>query len=501
MTADFNFYVNRQGIRGRKGEQGEQGFSPIITVKTNTANDYVLNVQNEDGNFDTPNLRGNAIENTGGTYIRFNPDDGSMYTGDADAASNSQAGVVLLSNYEQLEAGGSEDLIPTSSDVYDFVTSKVSDLGFNALAQTLAAGTNITLDVDDENKEITINASDGFDPSVPNTFSGGQTFNTPSGSTSNTIYPAITIPMGNPNASIVIGRNAQDQTVIAATGQRLRIGTTDSSRPAVDFYQESTTYFPSIVTASVASDNINYGDDTQDMHYPLFNALNFHAGTGINISHTGTGDAKQYTISASPDLTNYVTLNTNQTITGTKTFQYGLSSYSSVKAKDIRIWDGGQREQGRLGGNDTGTTKLTLSSKGILEFKSWSDGASSGYTSRTVDLANILTTSEITTTINSQSTNDKVPSALAVYNALSNVSTVSKIKATNSLLTESGGYATMTISNTLGTDEVNVSVYQIGVSSNTQVYPTVEVNSSTISVTFPTSADIPADTYKVVITG
>lgn len=498
--ADFNFYLNRQGIRGRKGEQGEQGFSPIITVKTNTANEYVLNVQNEDGNFDTPNLRGNAIENNGGTYIRFNPEDGTMYTGYADVASNSQAGVVLLSNYEQLEAGGSEDLIPTSSDVYNFVTSQSqSGFNFDRLAQSLIEGSNITLDVDDENETITINSSTDMTdiPSLSgnNTYTGVQTYYTRSGSESNTIHEAICIPMQS-SGSILIGRNAQDQSLIAATGQRLRIGTTDPNRPAVDFYQESTTYFPSIVTASVASDNIIYGDDSQDMHYPLFNALNFNAGSGISITHTGTGDAKQYTISSNVDLTNYVTLNTEQTITGAKTFSNSVTFEIMPKIKgttssNIQFVDNNNTETARIYYTNA-NSEFTVESKGGLILKN---------SSKSIDLANILTTSDITTTIDSQSTNDEVPSAAAVYNALNNVGTVSKITATNSLLTESGGYATMTISNTLGTDEVNVSVYQIGVSSNTQVYPTVEVNSSTISVTFPASANIPADTYKVVIMG
>ena len=125
MTTDFRFYLNRQGVQGRKGEKGEQGYSPTITVKSQTANEYVLTVQNEDGSFDTPNLRGNAIENRGGNYIRYNPTTEEMYTGDADLASTQRAGVVFLSTYEQLIAGGSENLIPTSQDVYNFVSQQI----------------------------------------------------------------------------------------------------------------------------------------------------------------------------------------------------------------------------------------------------------------------------------------------------------------------------------------------------------------------------------------
>lgn len=187
MTTDFRFYLNRQGIQGRKGEQGEQGYSPTITVKSQTANEYVLTVQNEDGSFDTPNLRGNAIENRGGTYIRYNPNTEEMYTGDADLASTQRAGVVFLSTYEQLIAGGSENLVPTSQDVYNFVSQQIisgfvtqqefetytaataitlnnlstQKLSFADLSSAIVAGSNITLSVDSENNTITINAAGG----------------------------------------------------------------------------------------------------------------------------------------------------------------------------------------------------------------------------------------------------------------------------------------------------------------------------------------------------
>ena len=43
MPADFNYYINRQGARGRQGIKGEPGFSPVVTVNTNTAEAYILN--------------------------------------------------------------------------------------------------------------------------------------------------------------------------------------------------------------------------------------------------------------------------------------------------------------------------------------------------------------------------------------------------------------------------------------------------------------------------
>lgn len=52
-----------QGIQGPKGDtgaRGADGVSPQITVKTNTATEYVLTVTTAAGSFDTPNLKGGA---------------------------------------------------------------------------------------------------------------------------------------------------------------------------------------------------------------------------------------------------------------------------------------------------------------------------------------------------------------------------------------------------------------------------------------------------------
>lgn len=189
MSSNFNFYVNRQGVQGKRGAKGEQGFSPVISVESQTANEYILKVENEDGSFTTPNLRGNAIENNGGTYIRFNPETEQMYTGFADSATTEQAGVVRMGTYEDLVAGESEELVPNVADVHGFVQNSIGDisgfvtteqfntyttttdaaigaldtnkLDFTDLTNTLVQGSNITLTTDAVNKTITISSSGG----------------------------------------------------------------------------------------------------------------------------------------------------------------------------------------------------------------------------------------------------------------------------------------------------------------------------------------------------
>jgi hypothetical protein len=47
-----------QGIQGLTGSTGPDGFSPTVTVSQDTPGAYVLQVQNRDSSFLTPNLRG-----------------------------------------------------------------------------------------------------------------------------------------------------------------------------------------------------------------------------------------------------------------------------------------------------------------------------------------------------------------------------------------------------------------------------------------------------------
>lgn len=95
--ADFQFFLNRQGIRGLQGVKGDQGDSPIITVQTETPNEYILKITNPDGTeLISPNLRGNKININEGTYVRYNTDTGELYTSTADGATGELAGVVRL---------------------------------------------------------------------------------------------------------------------------------------------------------------------------------------------------------------------------------------------------------------------------------------------------------------------------------------------------------------------------------------------------------------------
>ena len=95
--ANFNYYLNRAGVRGLPGVKGDPGDSPIITVQTETPNEYILKITNPDGTeLISPNLRGNKININEGTYVRYNTETGELYTSTADGATGELAGVVRL---------------------------------------------------------------------------------------------------------------------------------------------------------------------------------------------------------------------------------------------------------------------------------------------------------------------------------------------------------------------------------------------------------------------
>ena len=98
---DFRYYLNRQGPRGQQGVKGEQGYSPQVTVGKNTASEFTLKVINEDGSFETENLKV-VPENRGGTYVRYDKDTYQEYIGDPDIATTRTFGVVRLATKEDL---------------------------------------------------------------------------------------------------------------------------------------------------------------------------------------------------------------------------------------------------------------------------------------------------------------------------------------------------------------------------------------------------------------
>lgn len=115
----FNWYLNRQGPRGPQGVKGDTGFSPNITVETDTLNEYILRITNEGGYFLTSNLREHK-EDRGGTYIRYDRENGTMYAGEADTATDAKAGMIKIATAEDVE-GEDESTAVTPAILADYV--------------------------------------------------------------------------------------------------------------------------------------------------------------------------------------------------------------------------------------------------------------------------------------------------------------------------------------------------------------------------------------------
>lgn len=140
--ADFRFYLNRQGPKGEQGVKGDKGFSPQVNIGKNTANEFTLLVTNEYDTFETPNLRGDQIENRGGTYVRYDQDNNKLYAADADHATESQYGIVQIANDSDIKLGA-EDKVITAGQLQaaiENITTQITEVNDGTL--TINYGTD-----------------------------------------------------------------------------------------------------------------------------------------------------------------------------------------------------------------------------------------------------------------------------------------------------------------------------------------------------------------------
>lgn len=106
--------------------------------------------------------------------------------------------------------------------------------------------------------------------------------------------------------------------------------------------------------------------------------------------------------------------------------------------------------------------------------------------------------------INSGATTTKINQIATNTTDISSLQTAIATKAeafavTNSALSVSGGVCTWSITNSIGTKNVQVSIYRE--SDGVEVKTQVKVTTSTITVSFNSTSNITAGTYRAVITG
>lgn len=119
MPANFNYYINRQGARGRQGVKGEPGFSPVVTVNTNTAEAYILNIETESGVLTTPNLKSTPLNYIAGAgnYVMYDPSTQQIYNSDVPDELVLRTDLATVDNPGIIQIADSEDITDSATDV------------------------------------------------------------------------------------------------------------------------------------------------------------------------------------------------------------------------------------------------------------------------------------------------------------------------------------------------------------------------------------------------
>ena len=297
-TANFNFFINRQGPRGPQGIQGPEGFSPNVQVEEDHGNTFTLRVTNKDNFFITSNLREHK-EDRGGDYIRYDRAGQLMYIGDPNFATTVKAGEVRLSTVDDLTAGS--DTVALTPKVYkDDITNIKSEI------QGDIAATNLKIDNLDK-------------ASVK--LSGNQVINGQKRFNDTTSVKAL-------KTDSIIGSNGNN--IIRQEQQNINIGGINT------------------VSTIITSSNLSFNDTFRNLGHILCQET-VTAGDNTVIEKTTNG----IKISSTAP-TNVVTTDTNQTITGAKTLDNSLyvnnpdmmSGVKSISTEDLhcssielgRVW-------------------------------------------------------------------------------------------------------------------------------------------------------------------
>ena len=194
--------------------------------------------------------------------------------------------------------------------------------------------------------------------------------------------------------------------------------------------------------------------------------------------------------------TNYKPTGTSYTGTASTTVETG-----TVVANDTYIFDGTSWElvhaeqPATAWGTITGTLADQTDLKNALDAKVTGNSAITGATK-----CKITYDSKGLVTAGADLQASDIPDLSGTYATLTSIAKMAnKMTATNPALTASGGQCTWSITNTLGTDDVVVSIKEV--SSGDEVYAEVVYGSGTITVKMNSSSNISAGTYKAVIIG
>lgn len=100
-TPQYTLVLNQQGAQGLRGQKGEEGFSPRVTVVTDTPTEYVLKILTRDGEITTPNLRASIpVGGQVGDVLTTVDDEGNYTWQPLPIADDEEVGLVQLALIE-----------------------------------------------------------------------------------------------------------------------------------------------------------------------------------------------------------------------------------------------------------------------------------------------------------------------------------------------------------------------------------------------------------------
>lgn len=133
-TPEYTIILNQQGPSGRQGATGQDGFSPIISVDTNTSDTYKLLITTADGVITTPNLKSEPIPSGGSDgQVLTNYGNDVYGWGSLPYSSTNSAGIVILSTDEDFQPDEEGNYNDTTACTPQSVVNYVNNLDLGSL--------------------------------------------------------------------------------------------------------------------------------------------------------------------------------------------------------------------------------------------------------------------------------------------------------------------------------------------------------------------------------
>ena len=352
-TPEITIKLNKQGPQGKVGPQGEPGFSPYIGVANDTPSQYILRITNEDGEYLTPNLKANIpLGGSTGDVLTKNSDvNGDCSFKALPYASTTQQGVVYLATTEEALLGdpdyaitgevllgvladkiGNGTITITQGGVTKgtFTTNQAGDTSIALDGTTYTAGKNIVI----TGTSIATSSNPAFERAISFTDRNSNE------------YEVLGIEGTSPNTYIKVGMNYQGLQLFSGTstittrrsgndyvnidsGNISSYATTyttgdplyiDTGNVIKMYYDNSKGLYVNGQSLAVRVDGTTIDfDNSGNLSYVGSAGPSYSAGTGIDITND-TISIDNTVVATQSDISNMVTTNTSQTISGAKTF-------------------------------------------------------------------------------------------------------------------------------------------------------------------------------------